>query len=247
MKARQSIHIGTSGWHYAHWRGPFYPRELRSDKFLQYYFNYFHTVEINNSFYRLPLEKTLVQWKEVSPAGFLFAVKASRFISHLKKLKDPEKSLPPFLSRMEILRNKLGPILFQLPPHWKLNLERLRLFMESLPTYFRYSFEFRDPTWFTDSTYHTLAEKGIAFCIFDLNGRLSPKVLTADFVYIRLHGPEGPYQGQYSLPTLSGWVEDFHLWTQQGKEIFCYFDNDEAGYAAQDALKLQRMVNQRIS
>ena len=242
MNRSPSIHIGTSGWHYAHWRGPFYPKALAPNGFLKYYLTIFHTVEINNSFYQLPQEKTLVQWRDAVPEGFVFAAKASRFITHMKKLKDPEKILPAFLDRMKNLENNLGPILFQLPPYWKLNPERLGFFLEKLPKNYRYSFEFRDSSWFQDAIYQALADHGAAFCIYDLDGKLSPREVTADFVYIRLHGPEGPYQGQYSPRALSEWARLFSGWVQQGKEVYCYFDNDEKGYAARDALRLKKMV-----
>jgi len=242
VKRSPSIHIGTSGWHYAHWRGPFYPESLAPGGFLKHYFSFFHTVEINNSFYQLPREKTLIQWRDAVPAGFIFAVKASRFITHMKKLKDPEKSVPVFLDRMRNLGDSLGPILFQLPPYWKLNRERFGLFLEKLPKNYRYSFEFRDSSWFQDAVYQALADHGSAFCIYDLNGKLSPLEVTADFVYVRLHGPEGPYRGQYGPRALSGWARLFSDWVRQDKEIYCYFDNDEGGYAPRDALTLQKAV-----
>jgi uncharacterized protein YecE (DUF72 family) len=184
-------------------------------------------------------------WRETTPSGFIFSVKASRYITHMKKLKDPQESLAIFLERVDILTNKLGPILFQMPPHWRINLERLTTFLEALPKNYRYAFEFRDTSWFNDEIYIALSNHGAAFCIYDFSGLLSPKEVTADFVYIRLHGPEGPYQGQYHTNVLSGWTETFSSWSDQGKEIFCYFDNDEAGYAAQDAMRLQEMIGNR--
>ena len=241
MKERKLIHIGTSGWHYQHWKGPFYPEDLRKREFLNYYADRFHTVEINNSFYQLPKEKTLIRWHNNVPSGFAFAVKASRYITHMKKLKDPEEPVSNFLGRMEKLGDKLGPILFQLPPNWSLNHQRLRAFLEVLPTGFRYAFEFRDPTWFHTKVYDALGEHGASFCVYDFDRRLSPKEVTAEFIYIRLHGPGRPYQGQYETMVLEEWAGDFSVWAREGKEIYCYFDNDEAGYAAQDALRLKAM------
>lgn len=237
-----TVHIGTSGWHYQHWKGTFYPGALSEKMFLHYYTNHFHTVEINNSFYHLPSQKAIELWKDTVPDNFIFSVKASRFITHMKKLKDPQKSLKLFFERIELLHEKLGPILFQLPPNWNFNYERLITFLKALPKGYRYTIEFRDPRWFTPLTYEALEEYGIAFCIYDLNGRLSPKQVTADFVYLRLHGPDAPYQGQYSTEVLTEWSGDFALWAGEGREIFCYFDNDQFGYAAQDALKLQQIV-----
>ena len=233
-----SIHIGTSGWHYVHWQGPFYPDDLGPERYLEFYADRFHTVEINNSFYQLPTERALSAWRDTVPPGFIFAVKGSRFITHMKKLKDPEKTLPPFLNRVSLLEDKLGPILFQLPPGWHSNVDRLKSFLAALSKEFQYTFEFRDPSWFNQQVYDTLSGKDAAFCIYDLDEQLSPKIVTAKFVYIRLHGPDGPYQGNYSTKTLSTWAKEFASWSKQGKSVYCYFDNDQMGYAAKNALKL---------
>jgi len=237
-----AIHIGTSGWHYDHWRGPFYPAGLAKADFLGYYQQKFHTVEINNSFYQLPKEKTLVSWRENAPEGFIFAVKGSRYITHMKKLKDPEESVGVFLTRIKVLGDKLGPILFQLPPNFRFNAERLKAFLEALPREYRYALELRDPNWLNDETCRILAEHRAAFCIYEIAGRLSPQEVTSDLVYIRLHGPGGAYEGSYDTRTLAGWTDVISAWAAQGKEVFCYFDNDEAGYAAQNALSLQEML-----
>ena len=242
MKKIELIHIGTSGWHYKHWKGPFYPEDLSEKDCLDYYAEHFHTVEINNSFYRLPQTKTLLTWRDTVPENFIFSVKASRYITHMKKLKDPQQSLNTFFERIMVLGNKMGPILFQLPPFWHFNIERLKAFLIALPKKYYYAFEFRDPTWFNNQTYRALFERGAAFCIYDLAGRLSPKEITADFIYIRLHGPKGPYQGQYTPECLSGWAEDFSQWIKKDYTIFCYFDNDQFGYAVHDALTLQNML-----
>jgi uncharacterized protein YecE (DUF72 family) len=245
MRGPAPVHVGTSGWHYEHWRGPFYPEDLRVDGFLAYYAGRFATVEINNSFYRLPSERALATWRETAPPGFIFAVKASRFITHLKKLKDPERSLAPFLERMALLGEKLGPILLQLPPRWHFDAARLTAFLAALPAGRRYALELRDRSWINDRALELLATHGAAFCIYELAGYLSPREVTADFVYIRLHGPGGAYQGKYDTRTLGAWAEAMAGWSQQGREVFCYFDNDEAGYAAQDAGQLQDMLRHR--
>jgi uncharacterized protein YecE (DUF72 family) len=242
MRGEGRIHIGTSGWHYAHWRGPFYPKGMPSEEFLNYYTRHFRTVEINNSFYHLPKIETFEMWRRTVPRSFVFAVKGSRYITHMKKLKDPEASVSTFLERVRMLKEKLGPILFQLPPRWKLNPERLESFLEALPKDFRYAFEFRDPSWFRDETLETLRKHGAAFCIYDLAGFQSPKEVTSDLIYIRLHGPGDKYQGKYPPQTLAGWAGAFAAWAKKRKEIFCYFDNDQAGYAAQDALSLQGLI-----
>lgn len=243
MVNEENIHIGTSGWHYEHWRGPFYPENLSKDDFLPCYAGYFHTVEINNSFYQLPTKETLRKWRSKVPEDFIFSFKASRYITHMKKLKDPAASLSRMMEVVPILSGNLGPILFQLAPRWRFNPERFFDFLESLPSEYRYAFEFRDPTWLDHRAYEALEEVGAAFCIYELAGRVSPKEITADFVYIRLHGPENvPYKGRYATKTLAGWAGAISSWSAQGRDIFCYFDNDEAGYAAQDALRLKKML-----
>lgn len=238
----ENVHVGTSGWHYEDWKGPFYPVGLLKKNFLAYYAEHFHSVEINNSFYQLPKTETLKAWRKIVPAGFLFSVKASRYITHMKKLRETQKALSSFLNRMQTLGDKLGPILFQLPPKWRFNPDRFYDFLEALPSDQRYAFEFRDPSWQDPRAYEAMRMLGAAVCIYELDGYISPKELTADFVYVRLHGPGGPYQGEYSASTLAGWVGAFSTWTGEGREVFCYFDNDEKGYAPQNALKLQGML-----
>lgn len=241
-KRRSHVHIGTSGWHYGHWRGPFYAEDMCDEDYLAFYAEHFHTVEINNSFYRLPDKKTFTAWRKGVPNGFIFAVKASRYITHMKKLKDPVEPLSKLLSHAEALGDKLGPILFQLPGNWNCNTERLRSFLEALPRGYRYAFEFRDESWFRPQVYELLARHGAAFCVYDFDGRLSPQQVTADYVYVRLHGPHGAYAGKYSTDDLVGWARVFSVWVEQGKDVYCYFDNDESGYAPQNALELQSML-----
>jgi uncharacterized protein YecE (DUF72 family) len=242
MKRHSSIHIGTSGWHYEHWKGPFYPEDLANEEMLDFYAARFSTVEINNSFYQIPKKRTLKQWSGRVPDNFIFSVKASRYITHMRKLHDAREPLSRFLDVVDALGSKLGPILFQLPPHWHVNVERLLSFLELLPEDYRFAFEFRDGSWFSTEVYKALTSAGAAFCIYDLDGSLSPKEVTSDMVYMRLHGPDGPYKGQYATAELAGWAGALRAWKKQGKEIYCYFDNDEAGYAAKDALSLSSMM-----
>lgn len=240
MKHAQ-IHIGTSGWHYKHWVGKFYPPGLPSSEFLTFYAKHFKTAEINSSFYGLPSEKNLAAWRDGTPADFLFSMKASRYLTHMKKLKDPEEPMKAFLDKAAVLDGKLGIILFQLPPRWHCNLDRLRSFLDILSEDHRYAFEFRDPSWFTEPVFKALQERNVALCLYHLEGFVSPKEVTSDFVYVRLHGPGGAYQGRYETQTLSGWAGAFANWRRQRREIFCYFDNDENGYAAMNALELTAM------
>lgn len=239
---RSRIHIGTSGWHYKHWKGPFYPERLPSADFLRHYVQHFHTVEINNSFYMLPQKETLRKWRDVAPKGFVFSVKANRYITHMKKLKNVENAVRSFLNAVDVLEEKRGPILFQLPPSLGLDALRLKEFLRILPSGYLWACEFRNPSWFSSEAYEILQRYQVAFCIYQLAGRLSPKEVTASLVYIRLHGPAGAYAGQYSTEVLAEWAEAISAWNRQGKEVYCYFDNDQAGYAAQDALRLQKMV-----
>ena len=237
------LHIGTSGWHYTHWKGTFYPGVTGAGDFLAYYAGKFSTVEINNTFYHLPSDTTLQQWQQTVPADFRFAVKASRFITHMKKLKDGAATFQQFQQKIDVLGTNLGPVLFQLPPGWRCNPERLKDFLDTLPAGYRYAFEFRDASWFTDEIAALLSGKNAAFCIYELNGRRSPDTVTADFIYIRLHGPGGAYEGRYGRAGLIPWVEKITGWLRDGREVFIYFDNDEAGYAAQDALEMQIMIS----
>jgi len=240
-----NIRVGTSGWHYKHWLGNFYPKKLPAARMLAYYFEHFDSVEINNSFYMLPKIETLGCWRDAAPKNFEFAIKASRFLTHNKKLKEPENALNNFLPRAEALGKKLGPILFQLPPKWRLNLERLAEFLEALPKYHRYTFEFREPRWLVDPVYELLRRHNTAFCIYELAGFNSPIQITADWAYVRLHGPGGKYQGSYNNKVLGAWVERIADWSQSLKSIYIYFDNDQAGFAAANALSLKRMLADR--
>lgn len=210
------IKIGTSGWHYPHWIGPFYPEGMASKDFLPHYAETFAAVEINNTFYRLPQKDALRKWRDGTPKTFVFACKASRYITHMKKLKDPGVSTSRFFKAIHALEPKLGPILFQLPPRWHINLDRLDAFLSALPSQYRFAFEFRDATWHTADVYELLQKYNVAFCIFDLNGRTSPLELTADFAYVRLHGPDGPYKGQYNDRALAAWAERFLGFRGQG-------------------------------
>jgi uncharacterized protein YecE (DUF72 family) len=236
------IHIGTSGWHYGHWRGPFYPADLKADKMLRWYIQHFDTVEINNSFYRLPTSAAIEGWCRETPPGFCFAVKASRYITHNRKLKDPAETIKRFMLQITELGERLGPILFQLPPAWQVNIERLEEFLQALPPGRRYVFEFRNPTWNVRPVYDALRKHNAAYCVYELAGFHSPVHVTADFAYVRLHGPEHAYQGDYSRTELEEWARRIDRWRRELKHIFVYFDNDQAGYAAKNAIELKRIV-----
>jgi uncharacterized protein YecE (DUF72 family) len=234
------VHIGTSGWSYRHWKGNFYPENLPQKDWLQFYIDKgFLTVEVNSPFYHLPYKSTFEKWRDSVPKDFLFSVKASRYITHIKKLHDARESIKKFFDSAKELNEKLGPVLFQLPPGWKFDRERLANFLKNLSNKYRYTFEFRNNTWWNDEAFDLLKYNNISFCIYELEGTITPKETTADFVYIRLHGPGKKYQGDYNIKTLSDWADSCIKWKGEGKDIFCYFDNDQNGFAAKNALELK--------
>jgi uncharacterized protein YecE (DUF72 family) len=243
---RAQVHIGTSGYHYQHWRGPFYPERFSPARMLRFYCEHFDTVELNTTFYRLPPKKAVAEWAASTPAHFLFAAKGSRFITHMKKLKDPEPALDRYFDHLAPLGKKLGPIVFQLPPFWQYNLDRLADFLKALPRTGRYAFEFRNPTWHTATVYRLLENFNAAFCPWDLAGIQSPILITADWAYVRLHGPgPGKYQGLYSPAALRKWAKRIEDWSQKLKAVYVYFDNDMEGFAVRNALALKRLVESK--
>ncbi len=242
-----NVRIGTSGWHYKHWVGSFYPEGTAASKMFSQYAKAFDTVELNNSFYKLPAPGTFARWRQASPRNFVFAVKASRFITHNKKLKDPQNAIENFLPRARELGEKLGPILFQLPPKWRCNLERLEEFLQELPRGHDYAFEFREPTWHCAPVLEILRRHNAAYCIYDLAGFATELEVTADWTYVRLHGPGGKYQGSYTDDTLRQWARQISEWQQKLRAVYFYFDNDQAGYAAHNALRLKQLLAEMVS
>jgi uncharacterized protein YecE (DUF72 family) len=241
---KHKFHIGTSGWSYKHWINTFYPEGVKAKERFAYYQTRFDTVEINNTFYKLPKEDTFVSWRNEVSKGFTYVVKASRFITHMKKLHDPVQSSTLFFERIRHLEDKLGAILFQLPPFMKNNEALLENFLKHLPKGYRYIFEFRNADWYRESTYALLKKYNCAFCIYELDQHLSPLKVTADFVYLRLHGPGGKYQGSYSEKALEEWADQCRKWLKS-KDVYVYFDNDEMGYAAFNAIRLKELLDER--
>ena len=237
-----TAHIGTSGWHYAHWRGVFYPETLPASKMLEFYAGRFDTVELNNTFYRLPLVTGLDNWRCSTPGNFLFAAKGSRFLTHMKKLKDSDAGIDNYFERVRHLGKKLGPVVFQLPPFWNVNAERLEAFLAALPSRRRYAFELRNPSWHTPEIYGILRRYNAAFCIFEIAGVHSGFEITADFTYVRLHGPGAAYQGKYPAATLRQWAARIREWRKQLRAIYVYFDNDQEAYAVENALGLKQLL-----
>ncbi len=243
--AKKKIYIGTSGWHYKHWIGRFYPEKISAKEQFEFYTKHFNNVEINNSFYKLPPREVFEGWYQYSPKKFTFIIKANRFITHNLKLSRPQEPITRLFNSILALKEKLGPILFQLPPKWNVNVERLRDFITALPKGHRYVFEFRNETWYTQEVYDVLSENNCAFCIYELAGHISPVKITADFVYVRLHGPSpNKYQGSYTKAQLQKWAKQCLDWQQRKKDVYVYFDNDQDAYAAFNAITLKDLVKQ---
>lgn len=239
------LRIGTSGWIYPHWRGLFYAPDLPVRCWFAVYAEHFDTVEINNTFYRLPAVKVFEEWRKQAPPGFLYAVKASRFLTHMKKLKDPEAPLENVLGRARHLRPHLGPVLFQLPPRWHCNLERLRQFVAALPRGGRFVFEFRDPSWYRDEIRELLTEAGMSFCIHDFKGQPCPNWVTGPLVYLRFHGSVTLGSGSYDRPFLRRWAGQVDAFRQCGTDVFVYFNNDLGGHALTNARALKELLGQK--
>jgi uncharacterized protein YecE (DUF72 family) len=231
------LRVGTSGFHYPHWRGIFYPPELPAAEWLAFYAGRFDTVEINNTFYQLPGEETFAAWRRAAPRGFLYALKFSRWGSHLKRLRDPQESIGHFLARARRLGATLGPILVQLPPRWSADPARLEAFLQAAPRDVRWAFEFRDPSWLCEAVYATLARHGAALCIHDLLAR-HPRRVTAGWVYLRYHGVH--YAGTYSPQKLAAEAARIRRWLVAGFDVYAYFNNDAGGCAVRNAADLRR-------
>ena len=244
---KAAIRIGTSGWSYAHWRRIFYPEDMPSARWLTYYARYFDTVEVNNSFYNLPAQTTLSKWRQIVPNRFVFAVKANRFITHMKKLKNVDDAISVFLERMTALRRGLGPILFQLPPNLRFDVNRLTDFLDLLPARRRYVVEFRNSGWLDDRAIELLAEKRVAFCIHDLLDVPCPSHVTSSFSYFRFHGFNEKYSGSYPKKVLTKHAEKMAGMLDSGKDVYAYFNNDASGYALQDAIALRKLVSNILS
>jgi uncharacterized protein YecE (DUF72 family) len=236
--------IGTSGWVYPHWRGVFYPEDLPQSQWFTHYACYFDTVEINNTFYRLPQESAFDRWRDQAPEGFVYAVKASRYITHFKHLKDCAESIERLLSRARRLGGHLGPILYQLPPHWGPDPERLEAFAALLPGDLTHVFEFRNGGWFSEPVCEVLIDHQLSFCIFDLPDAECPRWVTGPTVYIRFHGADRAYGGRYGGESLAGWARFIRDTQAQGHEVYAYFNNDAFGYALADARELREIVEE---
>jgi len=236
----REIRIGTSGWNYQHWKEIFYPADCAKSKWLEYYTEHFDTVELNATFYRLPQLKTFENWKTRTPDHFLWALKANKYITHIKQLKEPQEPLERFYTAASGLKEKLGPILFQLPPSLSFDEKEFENFCQFLNPSQRHTLEVRHPSWISDRLFVILKKHNIAFCIADTAGRYPyHEVVTSDFVYIRLHGSKKLYASEYSEKELQAWAKKIKEW---GKDTYLYFDNDFEGYAVKNAKRLKEIL-----
>ena len=234
------IHIGTSGFCYNHWKKLFYPADLPQRQWLEFYSERFACVEINNSFYRLPSEATLVSWRKRTPPDFIFVLKGSRYITHIKRLLGCKEAINIFYKRAGLLQHKLGPILWQLPPRFKINISRLKEFLDLLPANPIPVLEFRNSTWFTTEVYEVMEEKGTALCVHDMPSSNCPNVAVGPLLYIRFHGPTGRYSGNYTRAMLGKYVK----WVKQtgAKNIYAFFNNDIGAHAIRNALTFHKQL-----
>ena len=233
--------VGCSGWQYRHWRGNFYPADLPQSRWLDYYAARFDTVELNNSFYRLPAEGAFGAWRARTPPRFLFAVKASRYLTHMKKLKDPRDPIDLLFSRASELGRKLGPVLYQLPRQLQKDLGRLRLFLEALPQprRFRHAIEFRHTSWYCDEVFRLMDRHRVALCVHDMPDSIAPRLVIGGFIYLRFHGATGRYTGRYPISRLRSWSD----WVAVSNvPAYAYFNNDIGGHAPKDALCLKGLL-----
>ena len=258
----QQIRVGCSGWQYKHWAASatatpdqeefFYPAGLPQKRWFAHYALTFDTVEINNSFYRLPEAATFARWREQAPRHFLYAVKASRFLTHMKKLKDPEDPLFRFFENARQLGPRQGPILYQLPPRWPVNIERLETFLRTLRRVARqlrirpyHAMEFREPTWYDERVFDLLRRYDVALCLHDMQGSATGKMAIGPFIYVRFHGWTKS-SGRYSDERLDEWADWLSERVADGMDVFAYFNNDVGGHAPRDAVRLRDRIHVRL-
>jgi uncharacterized protein YecE (DUF72 family) len=248
--SRGKSYVGCSGWSYAHWRGPVYDAALSPKEWFSDYARRFRTVEVNNTFYRLPEPATFDGWRDQAPTGFVYALKVNQYGTHRRRLREPRAWLPNYIGRVVLLGPALGPSLVQLPPRWKRDTERLSQFLEVAtsgelgPKTLRWAVEFRDPSWLHDDSYEVLRHYHAALCIHDLLPD-HPWTLTSDWAYCRFHGPDPlhqKYSGDYGPSRLAKPARALSEWQDQGCDVYAYFNNDEGGSAVRDATWLRQRL-----
>jgi uncharacterized protein YecE (DUF72 family) len=240
----EGLFVGTSGWVYKGWAGTFYPKEVPAKEHLGFYASNFNTVEINASFYRLPTETMVRGWRERAPKGFIFAVKGSRFITHMKKLNAEPESIEIFFERATLLREHLGPILWQLPPNLHYDPSRLESFLSKLPKPFRYAVEFRHPSWINAETFAVLRKHNAAHVSLSSMGMPMDLTITAEFIYIRFHGLKGGFAHDYTREELKPWAEHCRAALHDGLKVYAYFNNDANTRAPGNAKMLPEMIEE---
>lgn len=246
-----ALRVGCSGWNYKHWRGPVYPPEQPARLWFAHYAALFDTVEINNSSYRLPEPSTFATWRERAPEGFVYAIKASRFLTHLKRLRDPEEPVTRLFEHARELGGTFGPILYQLPANFHRDLPRLDAFLSILPStlgeiggtprghVLQHTMEFRHPSWYVDDTFHILKAHGVALCLHDKAGSAIHSPIDGPFVYVRFHGPGGRYFGRYERRRVADWAGRLAEQWRGGRDVYAYFNNDPEGMAVFNAQELR--------
>jgi uncharacterized protein YecE (DUF72 family) len=244
-----NIHVGTSGWSYQHWKEVFYPHKLSSTKWLPFYAGIFDTTEINASFYRLPSEETVHKWMEQVPKNFLFCPKMSRFLTHMKKLKDPEEPLQRFFSVFAPLKNKLGPVLIQLPAMLRFNYDVAENFYRLLKfNYNAYEFvlEVRHDTWLQEESLTLMTKYDIGLVISQ-SGDVFPysEMVTAKNIYVRFHGPAELYASSYTDQSLKLFARKFKAWAKEGHQVWAFFNNDIHAHAVKDAQGLMALLSKK--
>ena len=245
------LFLGTSGWNYKHWcGGVFYPQGMKQSHWLSHYCQYFDTVEVNNTFYHLPAKQVFETWRRTTPDNFTFAVKANRFITHMKKLKEPERHVALFLKNACGLRDKLGVVLFQLPPFWKFNKDRIEQLFEFVSRQkivpgLRSALEVRHESWHCDECFEVLRKYNVSLVLADWPGLAVTGPLTANFVFVRRHGPENLYASNYPDSNLKRDAKRIGTWLEEGKDVYVYFNNDAYGYAVKNALSLKGFLGKK--
>lgn len=239
-----SLNIGCSGFLYDHWKGIFYPEDMPRRRWLEYYCTKFTTVELNVTFYGVPDKETFSKWYKETPKGFVFSLKGSRFITHIKKLKASAEPVDVFLSRALTLKEKLGVILWQMPPSLKVDPARLAEFLELLRPYgARNTFEFREDTWISKKVISLMEKENASLCMADWPESMNDLPVTSDFVYIRRHGENGSHATSYSPEKLKADATRIRKYLRDKKDVFIYFNNDAFGYAPQNALRLKKLLS----
>lgn len=245
------VRVGCSGWNYKSWRDRFYPKGLAANKWLEFYAERFDTVEINNTFYRLPERETFADWRVRMPSTFVAAVKGSRYLTHMKRLRDPEEPLDRLFSRASALGAKLGPVLYQLPAHFTCDVKRLDDFLRLLPRRLRsralqHVMEFRHPSWYVDEVFRVLESRRVALCLHDKQGSEIAEPLIGPFIYVRFHGTSGHYHGSYSDNQLDRWAARLAERANAGIRVFAYFNNDPDATAVRNAMTLRAALERRV-